>query len=141
MVGVTTIEVVFTPVFHVYVTAPDAVIVALIFDPVQSEVGLFTAVMVGPDEILTETEAEPTQLPLLPVTVYVVFVNGVTVNVGVIAPVFQVYVVAPVALKVIGAPKQALVGVALAVRESEEATETITVELPVQPTPLAPVTV
>jgi ribosomal protein L10 len=79
-VGVTTAPGVCTPAafaLHVYDAAPLAVSVAVW--PAHTAVGVAVTVSVGELVIATETVCVLVQVPLAPVTVYVVFTVGATV--------------------------------------------------------------
>lgn len=80
------------------------------------DVGDDDAVTVGLGLTDMLTTAELVQVPFAPRTVYVVFTLGVTTTLDPVKlPGFQVYVVAPPAVKVVWAPAQITVGLALAV--------------------------
>src|SRR6185437_8159659 len=91
------------PVFQVYVVAPAAV---KFTDAPAQTVGLFT-VTVGLATIVTVDTALAVQPAVVPVTVYDV-APGVTLNGLALEPVFQVYVVAPAAVKFTDEPAQAV---------------------------------
>jgi hypothetical protein len=78
---------------------------------------------------------------LVPVTVYVVLVLGVTVMLAVLPPVLQLYVLAPLAVNVDDSPLFIVAGFAEAVTVGNGFTVTVTVAVPVHPAVLVPVTV
>jgi hypothetical protein len=139
-VGVTTtVPPLNDPGFHVYDVAPLEDNVAV--DPAQTAGGLEVAVSVGVEVTVRTTVTEFVQLPLLPVTVYVVVVAGETETDDPLKePGIHVYVVAPEAVNVDELPEQIPVGFAEAVTVGVGLTVIATVLVPVQ-LPFAPVTV
>jgi hypothetical protein len=71
------------------------------------------------------------QPPLKPVTVYTVFTVGVTTITELVEPVFQLYVLAPLAVRVAFPPPHTVAPVADMVKPG--VTEIVTTALPVQP--------
>jgi hypothetical protein len=84
--------------------------------PAQIDVGEANAVTVGLGFTDTLTTADEVQVPFAPITVYVVLAEGLTTTLAPVKlPGFQVYEAAPDAVKVVCAPAQITVGLALAV--------------------------
>ena len=103
LVGFTVTELPFVDIGnHVYVVAPAAVNVAV--PPAQ--IVELVAEIVGVSDTVTVTVLFDEQPLVVPVTVYTVVVNGVTFIVLVVTPVFQLYVVAPVAVSDVFDPEQ-----------------------------------
>jgi len=115
--GVTTTLVpVKAPGFQVYETAPEALNVDDPPLPAHTLVGDATAVIVGSGFTKRETVSVLEQLPLLPVTVYVVAIVGLTTIADPDkAPGFHVYVDPPLAVNVAEPPIQMTVGLVTAV--------------------------
>lgn len=132
--GLTITGLITAPVFHEYVVPPDAVNVAVCPEQMVSE---FT-VITGSGFTVTVEIAVPEQPAVVPVTVYEVVAEGVSVIGFVVAPVDQEYVVPPPALSVAVCPAQ-IVG-ELTVIEMLPPTVTVAVAVPVH-APLVPVTV
>jgi hypothetical protein len=123
------------PVFQVYVVTPDADNVA--DEPAHIEVEL--TVITGELATIILAVAVLTQPPAdVPVTVYEVLDVGLAVKLAVVAPVFQVYVLAPVALNVAVEPAQIVVELTAVV--GKELTVTLTILVLLQPE-VVPVTV
>jgi hypothetical protein len=91
------------PGVQVYETAPPPVNVREF--PPHTRVEELFAVTVGLGLTLTKIVAEAIQNALLPVTVYVVVLTGDTTIVELVAKVLHVYVVAPLAVKVVVLPE------------------------------------
>jgi hypothetical protein len=109
--------------------------------PIQITVLLVKAVILGPENTVTETVFELLQPAVAPVTVYVVVIVGLTTTVAPVnEPGFQVYVVAPLPVKVAELPAHIAIGLAIAVTVGIGLTVNVTVFVLVQ-LPLAPVTV
>ena len=72
---------------------------------------------------------------------YVVLLVGVTVMLAVLPPVFQLYVLAPLAVNTEVAPLHIAAGLAVAVTDGNGLTVTLTVAVPEHPAVLVPVTV
>ncbi len=137
--GVTFMLVVAAPVFQLYVDAPDAVNVAVA--PAQIA-ALFTVTVKLETTVTVEVFVE-LQLPVVPVIVYIVVLGGLALTLEPVValnpvPGLQLYVVAPLAVSVVGDPEQMVdeltftVGVALTV--------TVVLTALVHP-PVVPVTV
>jgi hypothetical protein len=110
--------------------------------PTHIDVGDAVTLIVGVEFTVTVTVAvllHPT--PLDPVTVYVVLLVGATVILAVLPPVFQLYVLAPLAVNTEVAPLHIAAGLAVAVTNGNGFTVTLTVAVPVHPAVLVPVTV
>ena len=124
-----------------YVAAPAAVRVVLL--PIQIEGLAAVAVTVGGGPTITVTVEVPTQpAALVPVKVYVVVVNGVTVQgEPTCAPGFQRYVVAPEPVKVTGLPVQIEGEEAVATTVGVGFTVIVLVAVEVHPLAAVPVTV
>jgi hypothetical protein len=127
------------PGFQVYVEAPVPVKVAVL--PIHNTVGLELAVKVSVGFTVNETVVVFEQIPLSPVTVYIVVAVGVTtIVVPVNAPGFHVYEVAPFAVNVDELPEHIAVGDAIAVTVGLAMTFIVSVLVVEQPVILAPVT-
>lgn len=125
---------------HVYVVPPDAVKVVPLQPP-----PLLPALTEGSELTLTVTIALPLQPAVLPVTVYVVVVEGEAVTLLPVvaerpAPGDHVYVLPPVAVKVVVLPAQ-MPTFALALTDGVELTLTVTTALLLQLLASVPVTV
>jgi len=102
------------PPDQLYVFAPLAVNTEL--SPLHIADGLAVAATDGNGFTVTLTVAVPVHPTLLdPVTVYVVLLVGVTVMLAVLPPVFQLYVLAPLAVNVDDDPEHIVAGDADAV--------------------------
>jgi hypothetical protein len=127
------------PGLQVYVEAPVPVKVAVL--PIHNTVGLELAVKVRVGFTVNETVVVLEQIPLSPVTVYIVVAVGVTtVADPVNAPGFHVYEVAPFAVNVDELPVQIAVDDALATTVGLAMTFIVRVLVVEQPVILAPVT-
>lgn len=140
MVGVITMLVpVKDPGIQVYVVAPLPVNVAEL--PEQTAVDVVAIFTVGLGFTINEIVRVFVQIPLVPLTVYVVVVVGVTI---ILFPVIeagnQVYVVAPLAVRVAEFPKQTAVGVLMMLMVGLGLTIKFTVRVELH-NPLNPVTV
>ena len=110
--------------------------------PMQIIVGDALAVIVGLGIMLIEMVVVFEQEPLFPVTVYAVVIVGVTTILAPVkAPGFQVYVVAPDAVKVADVPAQIAVAEATAVTVRVGFTVKFNVLVAVQPNVVLPTTV
>ena len=126
------------PGIQLYVLPPVAL--KVVEPPVQIVV-LPLALMDGAGFTVIVNVVVFTQLPLAPVTVYVVVTAGVTTtDAPVRLPGIQVYVLAPDAVSVVGVPPQMVVCVAEAVTTGGGFTVTVTEAVPLQ-VPVTPVTV
>jgi hypothetical protein len=95
------------PVFQLYIEAPEAVNVAV--EPAQT-VALLTAIVKLATTVTVDVPA-PLQPVLVPVIVYTVVLAGLAVTVEPDVelnpvPGLQLYVVAPVAVRIVGEPEQ-----------------------------------
>ncbi len=104
-------------------------------------VGLAVAVTVGVLLTITVTDAMAEQVPLVPVTVYVIVDEGVTVLLEPVPnPLDQLYVLAPFAVKIELLPEQIVDGLAVIVITGVGFTVTVIVAV-LEHDPLLPVTV
>jgi hypothetical protein len=129
------------PPDQLYVFAPLAVITEVC--PLHIAAGLAVAVTVGNGFTVTLTAAVPVHpAVLVPVTVYVVVVLGVTVLLAPLPnPPDQLYVFAPLAVITEVCPLHIAAGLAVAVTVGNGFTVTLTAAVPVHPAVLVPVTV
>ena len=104
IIGVTTMVAVVAPVFHVYVEAPLAVMVAEVPAQVVAEL----AATVGVEVTVIVAVLSLVQLLTVPLTVYVVVDPGLCEIPAELDPVFHVYDVAPLAVSVAVFPEQIL---------------------------------
>jgi hypothetical protein len=136
LVGETVIGLVVAPVFQEYVEAPLAVKVA---SAPKQIVGELTVIVAAGLTVTVATAVPVHPAASVPVTVYEVVEVGLTEIGLVVAPVFQEYVEAPLAVKVAVAPLQ-IVG-ELTVIVAAGLTVTVATAVPVQPAAFVPVTV
>lgn len=127
---------------QVYVVAPAAVSDTLSFGQMVALEGVTLTIKLL--ETVTVTVVSAVQVPVVPVTVYVVVVAGFAVTVApdvALSPADHAYVVAPLAVSDVLPPGQivGLAGVTLTAKELETVTVTVAVEL--QPAAVVPVTV
>ena len=128
------------PGIQVYVAAPVAL--KVVDAPVQRLVEEAPATTVGNGlTVIVTVEVFVQPLAFVPVTVYVVVLVGLTTGLPLRLPGIQVYVAAPLALKVDEAPTQIVVDDALATTVGNGLTVIVTVEVFVQPLAFVPVTV
>lgn len=125
---------------QVYVVAPLAVKVGEA--PLQIVVEVGVTVSTGVVTVVTVTVCEaPVQLPLEPVTVYTVVDDGLTTLAAPEPEGSQVYVVAPLAVKVVEAPLQIVVEAGVTVKTGMVLTVTVAVLGRLAQPPLDPVSV
>jgi len=124
---------------QLYVFAPLAVSTEVA--PLHIAAGLAVAVTVGVLLTITVTDAMAEQVPLVPVTVYVIVDEGVTVLLEPVPnPLDQLYVLAPFAVKIELLPEQIVDGLAVIVITGVGFTVTVIVAV-LEHDPLLPVTV
>jgi hypothetical protein len=137
--GVTVMLAVLPPVFQLYVFAPLTVNTDV--SPLHIVDGLAVALTDGNGFTVTLTVAVPVHpSAVVPVTEYVVVELDVTVMLAVLLPVFQLYVFAPLAVNTELAPLHIAAGLADVVTDGNGFTVTLTVDVPVHPAVLVPVT-
>ena len=111
VVGVTIITVVVAAVLHVYELAPLAVKLAELLG--QTAIGFELIPMVGEGFTANVTVFTFEQPNDVPVTVYTIVDDGLTIILEVVAEVFHKYVLAPLAVMLEELPEQTSVGFAL----------------------------